>query len=136
MKKTLKKIIPIILVIVIVPLVIIIYPVNKNNKYNKNLINTLKKETKLSNITYLNKDNNYYIVVEDKNNIIVYDLNYKKIASTKLDNINLDNRELSYQRNNIYYKEKTLDKDKITYRYYDINTNELIYEVLVGGTYE
>ena len=40
---------------------------------------------------------------------------------------------LAYRRNNLYYEEKKRDKNKLTYKYYDIKTKEEVYEIVVGG---
>ena len=41
--------------------------------------------------------------------------------------------DLVYRRNNLYYEEKIRDGDNLTYNFYNIDNNELAYQVLLGG---
>ena len=122
----------ILILILMVPLIIIIYPVSKNNNYQKELKETIVKNTNIENITYLNKDNNYYIIKNDKE-IIVLDLNYEEVYKVSLGDIKEEDRELTYRRNNLYYVDKVREKDKLTYIFYNISTGEEEYSLEVGG---
>ena len=41
--------------------------------------------------------------------------------------------EIVYRLNQVMYQKKKINKNKIIYEYYDINTNELIDTVEIGG---
>lgn len=130
MKK--RFIIVIIILIIIIPLSIIIYPIVQNNNYEKNLLNNIYQNTNINAITYLNKDNNYYIV-KTTEKVIVLDLNYEEKLSVDVSKLQDSNLELVYRRNNLYYEEKIKENDKIIYNFYDIITNELSYTTSLGG---
>ena len=60
------------------------------------------------------------------------DIRIKKIYK-KLKKSNLD---LSYTRNSLYYKERIRKNNKLTYKYYDIKTNEEVFTSVLGGSNE
>ena len=122
----------IILVLIIIMLfVIILVPPIKNNQYHKEIINNIYANTDLKDITYANKDNNYYIIKTSDNKVIVLDLNYE-IVFTK-DAVRKSNMPLVYKRNNLYYEEIVRKKDKITYNYYSTDEDTLVFSSVVGG---
>lgn len=130
MKK--KIIITIIIIVVIFPLSVVSYPVIKNNNYKEKLLNNIYNNTDIKNITYLNKDNNYY-VIKTKDKVIVLDLNYEEKLSLNIEKVKDNDLELVYRRNNLYYEEKIREEDKIIYKFYNALTNELEYETSLGG---
>lgn len=130
MKK--KIIITVISLIIIVPLFIILFPVIKNTRYEKRLLDNIYNNTNYTDIVYLNKDNNYYII-KTHNNVIVLDLNYEEIVSIDFNNIKESNLELVYRRNNLYYEEKIKENGKLIYKFYNVETFELEYETSLGG---
>ena len=130
MKK--KYLICILILIIIIPLFLIIYPITKNNKYQKDLIKDIYNNTNIKEIKYLNKDNNYYII-KTKDKVIVLDLNYEEVYNIDLSLLQSSNLELVYRRNNLYYEEKIREKNKITYQFYDVETNDFVYETSLGG---
>lgn len=127
-----KKIIIILIIIAIIPLSIIIYPVIKNNNYNDKLLNDIYSNTKIKDITYLNKNNNYYII-KTKEKILVLDLNYEEKLSLDINKTKESNLELVYRRNDLYYKETIKKKEKLIYNFYDVTTNELVFSATIGG---
>lgn len=127
-----KIIIISIILIIIIPLSILLYPVITNNNYEKELLNTIYENTEYKDITYLNKDNNYYII-KTKENVTVLDLNYEEKLSLDINELAESNLELVYRRNNLYYEEKVKEEEKIIYNFYDIYTNELSYTTSLGG---
>lgn len=130
MKK--KYLICILILIIIIPLFLIIYPINKNNKYQKDLIKDIYNNTNIKEIKYLNKDNNYYII-KTKDKVIVLDLNYEEVYTIDLSLLQSSNLELVYRRNNLYYEKKIREDKKITYQFYDVETNDFVYETSLGG---
>ena len=130
MKK--KYIILLIILTIIIPLSIILYPVIMNSNYEKELYNTIYQNTEYTTITYLNKDNNYYIL-KTKDKVVVLDLNYKEKLLLNIKKLQKSDLELVYRRNNLYYEEKIKVKEKIIYNFYDVYTNELSYTTTLGG---
>lgn len=131
-----KKILIIILIIIsILPIGIIIYPVIENNKYQNKLLDNIYENTSIKNIEYLNKDNNYYII-KNKDKVIVLDLNYEEIYSINTNELINSNLDLTYIRNNLYYKERKKENNKLVYKYFDVKTNEEVYTTTLGGSNE
>lgn len=127
-----KKIIIISILLIIICLSVLLYPVIRNNNYKNKLYNVIYKNTKYKDITYLNKDNNYYII-KAKNKVIVLDLNYEEKLSVDINKLSESNLELVYRRNNLYYEEKKKEKNKVIYKFYNVETNKLEYETSLGG---
>lgn len=121
-----------IIILIVLPLLVIIYPIIKNNNYEKELLNNIYNNTNYKDITYLNKDNNYYII-KTKKNVLVLDLNYEEKYSTNIEDLKENKLDLVYRRNSLYYEEKIREKDKLIYKYYNVLTNELEYETSLGG---
>lgn len=130
MKK--QIVIAILIIIIIISLSIIIHPVKKNNNYKKKLLNNIYSNTEIKDITYINKDNNYYII-KTKDKVVVLDLNYDEKMSLDTNKLQDSNLELVYRRNNIYYEEKIKEEKKLIYNFYDVTTNELVFTTKVGG---
>ncbi|MDY5058506.1 MAG: hypothetical protein SPF04_03485 [Bacilli bacterium] len=120
------------MVFIVLILGIYIYPSIKNDNYQKRLISDIYKNTDIKDIEYLNKDNNYY-VVKDRDKVIVLDLNYEEVYSIDKSKLKDNDLDLVYRRNNLYYEEKIRDGDNLTYNFYNIDNNELAYQVLLGG---
>lgn len=104
----------------------------RNGDYNKKLFDDIYSNSNIKNINYVNKSNNYYIVKNDKE-IVVMDLNYDKINSVNVSDIYDSDLDIVYRRGNIYYEEKVNDKDKLIYKYYNINNGEFVFDITVGG---
>lgn len=120
------------MVFIVLILGIYIYPSIKNDNYQKRLISDIYKNTDIKDIEYLNKDNNYY-VIKDRDKVIVLDLNYEEVYSIDKSKLKDNDLDLVYRRNNLYYEEKIRDGDNLTYNFYNIDNNELAYQVLLGG---
>lgn len=127
-----KSVFILLMVFIVLILGIYIYPSIKNDNYQKRLISDIYKNTGIKNIEYLNKDNNYY-VVKDRDKVIVLDLNYEEVYSIDKSKLKDNDLDLVYRRNNLYYEEKIRDGDNLTYNFYNIDNNELAYQVLLGG---
>jgi uncharacterized membrane protein len=124
-----KSVFILLMVFIVLILGIYIYPSIKNDNYQKRLISDIYKNTDIKDIEYLNKDNNYY-VVKDRDKVIVLDLNYEEVYSIDKSKLKDNDLDLVYRRNNLYYEEKIRDGDNLTY---NIDNNELAYQVLLGG---
>lgn len=127
-----KSVFILLMVFIVLILSIYIYPSIKNDNYQKRLISDIYKNTDIKDIEYLNKDNNYY-VVKDRDKVIVLDLNYEEVYSIDKSKLKDNDLDLVYRRNNLYYEEKIRDGDNLTYNFYNIDNNELAYQVLLGG---
>lgn len=127
-----KSLFILLMVFIVLILGIYIYPSIKNDNYQKRLISDIYKNTDIKDIEYLNKDNNYY-VVKDSDKVIVLDLNYEEVYSIDKSKLKDNDLDLVYRRNNLYYEEKIKDGDNLTYNFYNIDNNELAYQVLLGG---
>jgi len=130
-----KVLITILITIILLIFSIILYPVIKNNNYQKKLLNNIYENTDLKDIKYLNKDNNYFII-KTKDKVIVLDLNHEEVYSISTSEIKKSNLDLSYTRNSLYYKERIRKNNKLTYKYYDIKTNEEVFTSVLGGSNE
>ena len=127
-----KSVFILLMVFIVLILGIYIYPSIKNDNYQKRLISDIYKNTDIKDIEYLNKDNIYY-VVKDRDKVIVLDLNYEEVYSIDKSKLKDNDLDLVYRRNNLYYEEKIRDGDNLTYNFYNIDNNELAYQVLSGG---
>lgn len=127
-----KSVFILLMVFIVLILGIYNYPSIKNDNYQKRLISDIYKNTDIKDIEYLNKDNNYY-VVKDRDKVIVLDLNYEEVCSIDKSKLKDNDLDLVYRRNNLYYEEKIRDGDNLTYNFYNIDNNELAYQVLLGG---
>ena len=103
MKKKIIIGIVILMVITILMFVIILMPSFKNNKYNEKIYNNVKENTNLKNITYVNRNNNYYIAKSNEK-VVVFDLNYEVVFEKQ--SVRESDMPLVYKRNNLYYVEK------------------------------
>jgi len=130
-----KVLITILIIIILLIFSIILYPIIKNNNYQKKLLNNIYENTDLKDIKYLNKDNNYFII-KTKDKVIVLDLNHEEVYSISTSEIKMGNLDLSYTRNSLYYKERIRKNNKLTYKYYDIKTNEEVFTSVLGGSNE
>ena len=130
-----KVLITILITIILLIFSIILYPLIKNNTYQKKLLNNIYENTNLKDIKYLNKDNNYFII-KTKDKVIVLDLNNEEVYSISTSEIKKSNLDLSYTRNSLYYKERIRKNNKLTYKYYDIKTNEEVFTSVLGGSNE
>lgn len=130
MKKKIIILVIILLLILISMFLIILIPPIKNNNYQKELLDNVYKNTKLKNISYLNKDNNYYVIKID-NKGIVLDLNYEEVFSKEIEEEK--DLPLVYKRNNLYYEEKIRKKKSLKYNYYSTDDLSLIFSSSVGG---
>lgn len=118
--------------ILVITITIIMLPIIKNNSYDKQLIKNIYNNTDIKDISYINKDNNYYIV-KSNDKIIVLDLNYETVYEVDISSVKESSLEFSYKQNKLYYREKIREDNKIIYKYYDINNLEYVFEVVVGG---
>lgn len=131
MKKKIIMLFIIMIIIIIVALfIIILMPPIKNKEYEEKLIEDIYNNTNLENISYVNKDNNYYII-KIENKVMVFDLNFEEKYSKEI--TRESNLPLVYRRNNLYYEEKIREKNKLIYNYYSTDEDKIIFSSQVGG---
>ena len=130
-----KKIIKIFLGILLLLLFLILYMDVDDSKYQNSLENKIKENTDVKVIKYANYYDKYYIVM-DNVNLYLFDNQYKELLREDKVTLyeNKNNYDIIYKDGKFMYFDDTLEDDKLTYRYYDIHTYELLNEVLVGGT--
>lgn len=129
-----KKVVISFISIMIVIFIMILYMVSSDNKNSLSLELVLKDKIDISEINYLNKYNDYYLV-EDSNYLYLIDKEYKIISKLEIELIhkNINNYAIIYEDDKIYYLNDYIDDDKMVYEYYDIYSYEMIKQVLVGG---
>ena len=105
---------------------------------DKNNMNYMEKEivknTKIKNIKYINKYDNYYIIKDNKY-VYIYDLEYTKIVNVDVDKLCNKDYSLIYRNDKLMYIEDNNIKSGLVFKYYDAYNCELIDEVMVGGSY-
>jgi len=135
MGEIMKKTIILIIALISICFFLVSYLIINNNKYEKKLEQEIKQHYTLENdIKYLNKSNLYYIILTTKN-LIVLDEYYQEVFKEDANKINFMDTsfEITYRLNQVMFEIKKISKNKITYEYYDIYTNELIDNIIVGG---
>ena len=75
-------------------------------------------------------------IIKNKDKVIVLDLNYEEIYSINTNELIDSNLDLTYIRNNLYYKERKKENNKLVYKYFDVKTNEEVYTTTLGGSNE
>lgn len=127
MKKKIMKIILLIAIIVSAAIISLSYIINNNKNYKDNTIKKINKHYKIDSITYANTYGNYYIL-KTKDNVIVLNKEYKEILKEKINVLapNKDNCELIYRTNKLMYENTKLEKNELTYTYYDAKTGKYI----------
>ena len=129
MKKIIKIILPLLILVAIYMLILSVIN-NKNENYMNNITENIKENYDLEEeITYSNLYGNYYILTTSKE-VIVLNKEYEEILKEDITTLasNPDNYDLIYKNNKLMYEETILKKDKLTYKYYDATTNEIIKE--------
>lgn len=128
-----KKVIITFISLLVMIFIFAMFTVNKNDKYNDDMVNYIKKNiTSLESINYINKYDNYYIV-KDNLNVMVIDNDMNIVLSEKLSNIYSSYDDIVYRLNKLMYVEKIIKDNKVTYNYYDIYNYEEIDSIVVEG---
>lgn len=128
-----KKVIITFISLLVMIFIFVMFTVNKNDKYNDDMVSYIKKNiTSLESINYINKYDNYYIV-KDKDNVMVIDNDMNIVLSEKLSNIYSSYDDIVYRLNRLMYVEKIVKDNKVTYNYYDIYSYEEIDSIVVEG---
>ena len=126
-----KKIVGyIVLFIVFISSILIGYMLNNDRKY----FNKMKDKIGLDNISYINKYNNYYLVL-DNENLYLFNSDYEKIIELDKDKLcqNKNNYEIIYRDEDFQYlKDYQIDGD-LVFEYVNIYNCKLIEKIVLGG---
>lgn len=128
-----KKVIITFISLLVMIFIFVMFTVNKNDKYNNDMVSYIKKNiTSLESINYINKYDNYYIV-KDNLNVMIIDNDMNIVLSEKLSNIYSSYDDIVYRLNKLMYVEKIVKDNKVIYNYYDIYNHEEIDSIVVEG---
>lgn len=110
----------------------IIVTIDKNDY--KDIEKDILKNTDIKDIEYINKYDNYYIVM-DKKKLYLYDNKYNEITNIDVDKLyeNKNNYDIVYRNETIVYMDDYKSKKGLIFKYYDIYNYKLIDEIVVGG---
>ena len=119
-----KKILAITITLIFIITLSIILTISKNNDYiskiTKNIKHTLNQD-----ITYISYYNYHYIVKNNDTYLVLND-KYDIIKKETINNIPHHEGTLIYKNNKFVYEVKKQHKNEITYTYYDAYNNEEI----------
>lgn len=126
-----KKIIIFIIILLLFLLGALIY-INSTNHYDIKKI--IKKNYADIKLYYVNRYDNYYIFISDKN-YGVLDKDFKEIKLINKEKLckRKKNYDIIYRKDEVMYLEEILKKGKLIFNYYDINECKLIESISVGG---
>lgn len=108
--------------------------IGNNNRYYDKIKKIIEEECKIDNIIYINKYNDYYIVM-DKEYLYLINSEYRIISEID-NNLLYENKEkydIIYDDEVFMYMDDEYIDNGVIYRYYDIYSYELIDEIKVGG---
>lgn len=120
-----KKIIITIITILAMIILPIIYVQSQNKKYEESLAQKIQENYPISDLQSINFAYNYYILITPSE-IIVLNKKYEQIHLENITNKKLLDLEIIYKNNKLMYEETLSTSQKITYNYYDFNTEEKI----------
>ena len=112
----------------------IMFMIGNNNRYYDKIKKIIEEECKIDNIIYINKYNDYYIVM-DKEYLYLINSEYRIISEID-NNLLYENKEkydIIYDDEVFMYMDDEYIDNGVIYRYYDIYSYELIDEIKVGG---
>lgn len=121
--------------ILIVVLLLIVYMDYNNDSYLNMVKVKIAKNTGISDMKYVNKYGEYYIVF-DNDYLYLIDNEYKIILEIEkfLLHENDNNYDIIYKDNQFMYFNEIYADGIIIYEYYDIYKYELIDKTLIGGS--
>ena len=120
--------------VLVIAFILISYMLFNDKKYHNELVKTITENTDISVVDYINKYDNYYIVLDHKY-LYLIDSNFVEILEIdrELLNENSYGYDIIYKDDKLMYFHDYYKDKKLVYEYYDIYTYELIDRVFVGG---
>ena len=130
-----KKVIICFISLLVISLMLMIIIQINDGKYTNELEKNIINNTDINNIKYINKYDNYYIVV-DGYTIYLIDKKYEILLERDISLIhkNDNNYDIIYKDGFFMYFNDYIKNDILVYEYYDINTYKLTKRVFVGGS--
>ena len=118
--------------IIVLSIILIRIVINNDKRYINKLKSNIINNTEIKSIKYINKYDNYYIVMDNKKlYLITGDYNTLLEVDRILIHENDKNYDIIYKDERLMYFSDLSKKNKLKYRYYDLYTYELIDEVVI-----
>jgi len=129
-----KKVVRIFILIIFVIFVSIYIMIYIDNKSINNIEKYIIKNTDINDIEYINRYGDNYIV-KDKKYLYLFNNKYDEIDRLDIKKVynNKKNYDIVYRDNLFMYMDNYNDKYGVRFKFYDIESYELVDEVLVGG---
>jgi len=129
-----KKVVRIFILIIFVIFVSIYIMIYIDNKSINNIEKYIIKNTDINDIEYINRYGDNYIV-KDKEYLYLFNNKYDEIDRLDIKKVynNKKNYDIVYRDNLFMYMDNYNDKYGVRFKFYDIESYELVDEVLVGG---
>lgn len=129
-----KKLVMAFVSIMIVIFILISYMVYVDKKDSNNLNDMIVKKTDIKQYNYINKYDNYYIVLTN-DYLYLYDNSFLELlkVDTTLIYKNNKNYDIIYDGNQLMYFHEYMNKNNNIYEYYNLYTYELIDKIVLGG---
>lgn len=123
-----------IITILLIILIIFISLISLQKSNYNDIINQIKNKLNDNTIELISNFNNNY-VIKQSTNIIVLDNNLEEIKKESIDNIKnyQKDKKIVYKNDSLLYETTIIENKKITYKYYDIWTNNEVENIIVGG---
>ena len=108
------------------------YMVYIDNRGNNKLDKLIVEKTKIKHFNYVNKYDDYYIVLTD-NYLYLYDSKFLELLKidTTLIHQNDENYDIIYSNKKVMYFHDYINKGHNVFEYYDLYTYELINKVVL-----
>lgn len=126
--KKIFKILVVVIIVILLGIFSLSYTINKNNNYEENIVETIKANYHFTEeIQYTNYYANHYIFTTKKQ-VVVLNNQFQEVKKENLDQLaeNNNNYDIIYKDNKLMYEKTILEKNKVTYEYYDATNNEKI----------
>lgn len=128
-----KKLIVMFISVLLILFFFIKVTVSSNYKYDNSIIEDIKENYELdSNIIYLNKFANYYIV-KTSSQVLVLDNMYNLIFQDDVLNLFSCDYDMVYRINKLMYVSSNVKGSSVVYTFYDVYTFDKIEEIILEG---
>lgn len=129
-----KKLVIVFICIMVIIFLSISYMVYVDRKDINNLNDMIVKKTDIKQYNYVNKYDDYYIVLTN-DYLYLYDNNFLELLKVDATLIykNNKNYDIIYDGKQLMYFHEYANKNKNIYEYYNLYTYELIDKIVLGG---